>query len=246
QESHALCYSLAESLRDVFERQEGPPPDSLSSSYSWPHSVNNVSLAVTTLKKFKDRVARDFTETFVPVSSGKRTERRRREREKKCAEAAEGEEEGDTVNARVGDRQAAHGGRARDSSDSEDEETDADSDDDEFREEQEKARDAPVPPNVQTRPDQGEPMESKKSQGGASNNLMMFQYTLQAVDGVVEELQALHERCCRVTLKFLQPHLLSGLDSLHDAVFDIHEDSTYDVSGAGQGNTSEGARIGLL
>ncbi|EPR61924.1 hypothetical protein TGGT1_212150 [Toxoplasma gondii GT1] len=246
QESHALCYSLAESLRDVFERQEGPPPDSLSSSYSWPHSVNNVSLAVTTLKKFKDRVARDFTETFVPVSSGKRTERRRREREKKCAEAAEGEEEGETVNARVGDRQAAHGGRARDSSNSEDEETDADSDDDEFREEQEKAGDAPVPPNVQTRPDQGEPMESKKSQGGASNNLMMFQYTLQAVDGVVEELQALHERCCRVTLKFLQPHLLSGLDSLHDAVFDIHEDSTYDVSGAGQGNTSEGARIGLL
>ncbi|KEP67268.1 UNVERIFIED_CONTAM: hypothetical protein HHA_212150 [Hammondia hammondi] len=248
QESHALCYSLAESLRDVFERQEGPPPDSLSSSYSWPHSVNNVSLAVTTLKKFKDRVARDFRETFAPVSAGKRAEKRRRERETKSAEEAEGEEEGGTVNACVRDRQAAQGCQAdaSDVSDSEDEETDEDSDDDEFREEQEQARDAPAPPDGQTPGEQSEPMESKKSQGGASNNLMMFQYTLQAVDGVVEELQALHERCCRVTLKFLQPHLLSGLDSLHDAVFDIHEDSTCDASGAGQGDTSEGARIGLL
>lgn len=42
------------------------------------------------------------------------------------------------------------------------------------------------------------------------------------MDGVVEEFQALHERCCKITLKFLQVYLHKGLDSLHDVVFEIH------------------------
>ncbi|PFH35855.1 hypothetical protein BESB_055060 [Besnoitia besnoiti] len=256
-EPHALRYSLGESLREIFGRREGQPPESLKvrgvtpesreasgaqasaaglrgrgadggaadgracvfwvgwrdthqvaseacavafagSSYSWPHSVNNVALAVETLKKFKDRVARDFAEAFA---------RRRK---------AETEDAG--------------GDEARDLQDeqSDGETTDGVSE----AEEDEAPEDAP-------RGERGAASQQAAKAGtGAANDLMMFQYTLQAVDGVVEELQGLHERCCRVTLKFVQPHLHRGLDLLHNAVFEIHEDNS--CGGTAGGDESAG------
>ncbi|CBZ54493.1 conserved hypothetical protein [Neospora caninum Liverpool] len=274
-EPHALRYSLAESLREVFERQEGPPPESLSSSYSWPHSVNNVSLAVTTLKKFKDRVARDFTETFLPASR-KEAERQRRRRGKEKKQEGEGRSEdcGPSHSQGAGENdgeQPAEG--LSEADDSEEEEATDEQTDDDFVEEETGKREGTAPaaaPSVQAA-DQGGVKEPKAAQGGASNNLMMFQYTLQAsgprfqtqkgsqrerkayksksaVDGVVEELQNLHERSCRVTLKFLQPHLHRALDSLHDVVFEIHERAG-EGEDAGAGRRSpqmEEPRLGLL
>lgn len=81
---------------------------STGSSYSWTHSVNNVSLAVCTLKKFKDRVTRDFTSTFARTSFSSSRKRRRRRRRQFRKEHQEEDEE-DKRNP--GDLLSSSGGR---------------------------------------------------------------------------------------------------------------------------------------
>ncbi|PHJ19615.1 cog4 transport protein [Cystoisospora suis] len=261
-ETHARNYSLVESLpQEVLQRaspQDGTSSrlESLSSSYSWTHSVNNVSLAVSTLKKFKDRVTRDFTNTFAHTSPASSSKRRKKKKKRFQAEEVEAQERGRRENSdlashggmdddpydprktrktsreeemehlgHANDREEEEEGDGCDSGRDEEEEGSDDEDEDwseDDEEEESSLREKMVDGQGQEAEAKRKPESKKKDTDQNKNNLMMFEYTLQAVDGVVEEFQALHERCCKITLKFLQVYLHKGLDSLHDVVFELH------------------------